>query len=65
MVCGWLVTLLCVQFGVRLSGWLDRVLWNGQFAVHIQVCWLLLLLLAFTVVSVVRYIELYLPVGTS
>ena len=43
MIRGWLVALLCVCVDVRLSSLLDRVLQYSQFAIHFQVCQLLLL----------------------
>ena len=39
-----LVAQLCIQFDVRLSGWLNKVLRYSQFAIHVWVRWLLLLL---------------------
>ena len=45
MIRSRLVALLCVRVDVRFSGWFDGVLQYSQFAIHIQVCQLLMLLL--------------------
>ena len=54
IIGGWLIVLLYVWLDVRVFGWLDRVLQSSRFAIHLQVCELLLLLLA-----LVRWYLLY------
>ena len=56
MICSWSVALLCIQVDVRLSGWLDRVLQYSWFAIHVQVCWLRLLLLLLLLALVWGYL---------
>ena len=50
MVPSRLVALLFVRVEVQLSGWLNGVLQCSWFAIHIWVCWLLMLLLLLALV---------------